>query len=174
MSSSWAASLYTDKYDKQIAFAVSAHWPDYPYPEAWKAQLYQESLLEPLARSPVGAEGLAQFMPGTWAQISKELGYGLISPRLADPAINAGAYYMKKLRRSWISKRPEEDRHKLAQASYNAGLGNIIKAQRLCGGVLLYLEIVACLSQVTGKHSRETITYVERIEIWRAKLKGGR
>lgn len=169
---SWGVSPYPDKYDRQIVTAVKTHWPDYPYPLAWKAQLYQESLLDPDARSPVGAEGLAQFMPGTWKQISKELGYGLISPRLADQSINAGAYYMAKLRRQWRSKRPNDDRHKLAQASYNAGLGNILKAQRRCGNLLLYQEIISCLPQITGRHSRETITYVDRISKWRAQMRG--
>lgn len=48
-----------------------------------KAQYYQESHLKPNAVSPVGAAGVAQFMPATWRQISRELGYGNVSPHLA-------------------------------------------------------------------------------------------
>lgn len=167
--SSWASS-FPDRYDGQIERAAHLYWPGGPDWRWWKAQLYQESLLNPNARSHVGAEGLAQFMPGTWAQVTRELGWSGISPRDAKYAIEAGAYYMAKLRRSWKSPRPAMDRHQLAQASYNAGLGHLVKAQRLCGGAVLYADIVRCLPQVTGHHSRETITYVERIARWRRDM----
>ncbi len=129
----------------------------------WKAQLYQESLLDPDAVSPVGARGVAQFMPATWAEVSRAMGYVNVSPHMAGPAIDAGAYYMARLRRSWHSERSEADRHSLAAASYNTGLGNLLRAQRACGGAVDYAEIIRCLPDITGRHSRETITYVERI-----------
>lgn len=176
---SWASPsssqpLYDTDYDRQIQRAVDRYWPAFPFWRSWKAQLYQESLLDPEAVSPVGARGLAQFMPGTWQEVAQELGYGDVSPHLAGPAIEAGAYYMAKLRKTWSSPRPEEARHKLAQASYNAGAGNIIKAQRLCDGALLWRRIRDCLPQVTGHHSQETITYVQRIERWWRMLEAGR
>lgn len=98
---------------------------------------------------------------------------GLVSPHMAEPAIIAGAYYMARLRRSWSSPRPGEDRQRLAQASYNAGLGSLLAAQRACEGRLLYSEIVVCLPQITGQHSRETITYVERIARWHKMMEAG-
>ncbi len=127
--------------------------------------------MNPNAVSPVGAEGIAQFMPGTWRDVSRQMGipYG-ISPRDAKWAIDAGAYYMARQRRTWSSPRPDLDRHFLAAASYNAGAGNLLKAQRLCRGAVLYDEIIACLPAVTGRHSRETITYVKRIQRWRAEM----
>jgi len=128
-----------------------------------KAQYYQESLLNSDAVSHVGARGVAQFMPGTWTQVSRELGYESVSPHVAKYAIKAGAYYMAKLRKSWSAPRSEEDRHNLAMASYNAGFGNLLKSQKKCGGPSGYEEIVACLPQVTGHHSEETIGYVKRI-----------
>lgn len=109
-------------------------------------------------------------MPGTWAQVTRELGWTGISPRDAKYAVQAGAYYMAKLKRSWKSPRPAMDRHQLAQASYNAGMGHLVSAQRLCGGPALYAEIIRCLPQVTGRHSAETITYVERIARWRKEM----
>lgn len=51
----------------------------------------------------------------------------------------------------------------IAAASYNAGAGHLIKAQKLCGGGNLYRVIIPCLPQVTGHHSMETIGYVENI-----------
>lgn len=148
-------------------------WPDWPFWYDWKAQLYQESLLKADAVSPAGARGLAQFMPATWDEVTRALGWGVISPHAAGPAIEAGAYYMRRLRRSWSSPRPPGDRQQLAQASYNAGLDNLLKAQTRCGGAILYSEIVACLPDITGRHSRETITYVERIERWRLMMEAG-
>lgn len=160
------AAAATDKYDRQIARAVAMYWPAYPFPVAWKAQLYQESRLDPDAVSPVGAAGLAQFMPGTWRQVVRELRYPPgISPH-HDIAIDAGAYYMAKLHRQWSAPRSWDDRHKLAQASYNAGLGHVLAAQKRCGGPPGYPEIIRCLPDVTGRHAMETITYVERIARW--------
>lgn len=139
----------------------------------WKAQLYQESRLDPSARSPVGAEGLAQFMPATWADIAPRLGYGDAPRTAVGPAIDAGAYYMAQLRAAWKSDRPDLDRHYLAMASYNAGLGNIIKAQKRCGGAALYDDIIKCLPDVTGKNSRETMTYVTRIRAYWQRMEAG-
>ena len=174
-SSVFASSLQlsSPKYDFLIWKSTKRYWTDLPDYQQWKAQLYQESLLDTNAVSPVGAEGLAQFMPATWKQISRELGYPEdASPRTPKLAINAGAYYMRKLRNGWSSPRPQLDRQQLAQASYNAGFGNLLKAQRACGGENLYPDIIRCLPQITGHFSNETITYVKRIEFWYKDLKG--
>ena len=160
------ARYFPKKYDRQIKRAVKLYWVDYPSWKEYKAQLYQESRLDENATSPVGASGLAQFMPATWAEMSKRLGFKYASPYDAKYAIEAGAYYMFTLRRSWKSKRPQYERQKLAQASYNAGLGNIIEAQKKCDMARMYEPIIKCLPQVTGHHSRETITYVKRIAKW--------
>lgn len=153
--------------------AVKVYWADWPYWLSWKAQLWQESRLDPDAESPVGARGIAQFMPGTWADIAPALGYGHLSATAARPAIEAGAFYMARLRRGWSSPRPQPDRHWLAAASYNAGFGNILQAQKRCGGPALYHEIMVCLPQVTGRHSEETITYVQRIKRWWRMMESG-
>ena len=171
LSSEANAGRYTAKYDGLIQSSVSKWWPRHVHWAWWKSQLYQESLLKPDAVSPVGAAGLAQFMPGTWKEISVQLGYGGLSPHLAKPAVYAGAYYMRKLARGWKSPRPEIDRWDLARASYNAGFGNLLKAQKKCGGVAGFEEIMSCLPQITGRHSRETITYVKRIHRWFGELR---
>jgi len=109
-------------------------------------------------------------MPGTWAQVTKELGWKNVDPRSPKHSIYAGAYYMQKLRRAWSAPRPDADRHALAQASYNAGLGNILATQRFCGGATGAAAILKCLPQVTGRHATETLTYVERIARWQKEL----
>lgn len=129
--------------------------------------MFQESKLDPSVCSSVGACGLAQFMPKSWEDISRQIGMGTASPHDAKAAIPAGAYYMAKLRQQWRSPRPTQDRQQLAQASYNAGTGSLIKAQAECGGPSLYADIVACLPAITGPaFSKQTISYVERIAMW--------
>lgn len=166
-----ASSLFPNRYDGAIRASVERWWPEYPDWLAWRAQLYQESRLNPAAVSPVGAAGLAQFMPGTWRQVAAELRL----PPGASPhqalAINAGAYYMSRLRRIWSSPRTEDHRHQLAQASYNAGAGNILRAQSLCGGASTWDGIAPCLIRVTGPaHSAETRGYITSIARWRARM----
>ncbi|MDO8838001.1 MAG: transglycosylase SLT domain-containing protein [Parvibaculum sp.] len=169
--SSSAQPSFPDRYDAAIERAVKKWWGDFPDPLFWKAQLWQESRLDPAAVSPVGAAGVAQFMPGTWSDVTRRLGIPRgVSPHEAKFAIDAGAYYMATLRRQWHAERPEIDRHRLAQASYNAGLGNIVKAQRACGGARHWPDIAPCLVQVTGRHSKETLDYVRLIEHWRGRM----
>jgi hypothetical protein len=72
------------------------------------AQLMAESNFNPFAVSPAGAEGIAQFMPGTAAS------YGLTDPFDPEAAIDAQAHLMSDLIHQFGS--PE-----LALAAYNAG-----------------------------------------------------
>jgi hypothetical protein len=72
------------------------------------AQLMAESNFNPFAVSPAGAEGIAQFMPGTAAS------YGLADPFDPIEAIDAQAHLMSDLIHQFGS--PE-----LALAAYNAG-----------------------------------------------------
>ncbi len=154
-----------NSYDREIQQAVKRWWPDVPYWNLWKAQLYQESRLEAGAVSRAGARGLAQFMPGTWRDVRADLRIAS-SPHSVD-AIDAGAYYMAKLRRIWKAERTALERNELAQASYNAGAGHILKAQRLCGNARLWMTVKACLARVTGPgNAHETRTYVDRIARW--------
>ena len=157
------ASYIPDLYDKEIERAAEKWWPPEISWYWWKAQLYQESRLDPNAVSPVGAQGIAQFMPGTWKQMQQALDLQIYAPTVAKVAIETGAYYMRKLASEWQAKRPLIDKWDLGRASYNAGLGNLLKAQRACNGASLYADIVKCLPKVTGHHSKETKTYVKRI-----------
>lgn len=165
------ASSFPDKYDADIKHVVALYWSSYPDWLAYKAQLYQESKLKPAAVSPVGAAGLAQFMPATWRDVARRLDfpYGT-SPHEARFAIEAGAYYMAQLRGQWRADRTAFDRHRLAQASYNAGIGNIVAAQKRCGNPNGYAAITACLPAVTGLHSQETLAYVRMIAHWRDQM----
>jgi soluble lytic murein transglycosylase-like protein len=133
-----------------------------------KAQYWQESRLDPDARSPAGAEGIAQFMDPTWRDAIRALGWPrTLSRRNAAFAIEGGAWYMAQLRRTWDRRgRHVRERHDLALASYNAGTGNIIAAQRLCADARLWADVAPCLPRVTGRHARETTDYVIKVQLW--------
>jgi len=171
LASAWSSPALSsseklDRYDFQIYAAVQKYWPRGTDATWYKAQLYQESRLDPKAISPAGAKGLAQIMPGTWKDLKDRLKLGTATPFEADKAIKAGAYYMADMYAEWSSPRPEQDRWKLAQSSYNAGLGNLLAAQRACDGATRYCAIIECLPEITGRHSEETIDYVVKIEKW--------
>jgi Transglycosylase SLT domain/D-alanyl-D-alanine carboxypeptidase len=72
------------------------------------AQIYAESNFNPFAQSPAGAQGIAQFMPGTAGAM------GLDDPFDAGQAIDAQAHLMRDLLRRFASV-------PLALAAYNAG-----------------------------------------------------
>lgn len=76
-------------------------------------QISEESSWNPTARSPVGAMGIAQFMPGTWRSYS--------SGNPDDPVAAFDAYtrYMSDLMKQ------EGGSIRKALAAYNAGPGNI-------------------------------------------------
>jgi len=148
-------------YDLSIRKWAELYTPEYPW--YWnKAQLKAESNFDTKAKSHVGAMGLGQFMPDTWAQMERELD---ISGTPYNPSLNiqAHAHYMNKLRGQFKKPRPEYDKHSLALASYNAGLGNILKAQQKAGNTLYWQPTSSALCRVTGEHCKETNTYVSRI-----------
>jgi len=174
-----ASALGPDDYDGEIRGASDRWLPGWDWTR-YKAQLYQESLLDPNAVSPVGARGIAQFMPRTWREVAPALGYDGLSPHVAGPAIEAGAYYLARQMQTWTEPRPSLEVRRLGEAGYNAGTGNIIRAQwrcrntgcGTCGGMCRsWADIRVCLHLVTGHHSRETITYVSRIERWWAQMR---
>jgi membrane-bound lytic murein transglycosylase MltF len=138
----------------------SARWlPEYDW--QWlRAQCFQESRFNPRAVSPAGARGICQLMPGT----ARDLGVS-DSFNVSDN-IRGGAQYMRRMINIWHAPRTDYERLELSQASYNAGAGHIIQAQRLCDGAPDWQTIKTCLPRVTGHHSAETIDYVRRIRRW--------
>lgn len=160
--SSWGVCSEA-KYDEQIQLAWKRFIPEYSWHIGW-GQLKQESNLRENAKSPVGAEGLAQFMPATWSELR---GKGVVpptaSPRDARWAIHANAYYMRQMLNIWKSKRTATSRMKLALASYNGGAGDLIRAQKLCGMAVEYDDIAKCIPRVKGKHAAENLGYEKAI-----------
>ncbi|PYC85490.1 peptidase P60 [Streptomyces tateyamensis] len=92
------------------------------------AQLYQESGFDPGARSPVGAQGIAQFMPGTWAEYGQD-GNGDGRRDVWDPAdaIPAAAAYDCAMARATVGI--PGDRQANLLAAYNAGSDAVLRYQ---------------------------------------------
>ncbi len=166
------ALTITKAYDRPIKQACEEFTPSLP-PMLCKGQWYQESRLDPQACSHAGACGLPQLMPGTARDMARVLGYGTLDRHSIEPALRAGSAYMKRMLAIWSSPRPWWDKVALALASYNAGPGNIISAQRLAGGAVLYAPIMAELHRVTGRHAAETRGYAPAIRRWWMLLEAG-
>lgn len=100
----------TTPWDEAIRNAASTYGLD---PDVFRRQLYQESHFNPSARSPAGAQGIAQFTPGTAQQ------YGLTDPYDPIASINASAHYNSDLLKQFGGDQSK------ALAAYNAGPGTV-------------------------------------------------
>ena len=176
LSVSKAIEIGVKTYSNEYEDAINALWkhntqitPEINISSFLIAQAVQESRFDSIAVSPAGAVGIAQFMKPTATQIGEELktklalfkdGFNRENP---EQSIWAQVYYMNKLFKTWDLGRVEAERLKLALASYNAGTGNILKAQKASGNLYFWNEIKEHLHLITGKNSEETIGYVDNI-----------
>lgn len=142
-------------------FSLEYFGPDFDW-QWFKMQAICESGLNPEAVSPAGAIGIMQLMPGTSAEMARRLGL-IDSPRDPEFNIRAGIAYDRRCWDIWKLEAGIE-RIRFMLASYNAGAGNIIKAQRLATFKNKWSTVSAHLPKITGRHAEETITYVRRIE----------
>lgn len=129
----------------------------------FKVQAYCESLLNPLAVSDAGAVGIMQLMPGTSSEMAVRLN---ICDSPYDPEFNirCGIAYDRRMWNVW-KKEDGIERLRFMFASYNAGPGHIIKAQRLAAIKNKWASVSAHLYKITGDDDApETIGYVRRIE----------
>ncbi len=97
------------------------------------AQIYAESNFNPFAQSPAGAQGIAQFMPGTARAV------GLDDPFDAAQAIDAQARLMRDLLRRFAAV-------PLALAAYNAGPAPVAA----CGCIPPYPETRGYVARILG------------------------
>ncbi len=106
-------SVNPKKFIEQVCFRIQAVAVAQNIPEAFLARLiWKESRFDPNAISPKGAQGIAQFMPGTAKLV------GLKDPFEPHSAIAASASYLNDLRN-------EFGNWGLAAAGYNAGPGRV-------------------------------------------------
>ncbi|SDN20183.1 transglycosylase SLT domain-containing protein [Vreelandella arcis] len=118
----------------------------------------RESAYNPNALSPAGARGLMQLMPGTAAQVSRQLGLDDPGPYgVLDPALNIrlGSTYLRdKLQRY-------QGNRLAAAAAYNAGPGRVDRwlAENSIETFDLFVERIPY---------RETRDYVQAVLTYRA------
>lgn len=166
----YGANEYYEIYTK----AINEFWKHetiiagVPVQDWFIAQATQESRFNTKALSPVGALGIAQFMPLTAKDMAKKLkDHYLFTDGFdrtdAQQSIFAQVFYMNSLFNVWKWKRSAFSRFQLSLASYNAGTGNILKAQKQSGNKKHWIQIKGHLKRVTGRHSKETIIYVSNI-----------
>ena len=165
-----------NQYDYYFKRAVRRHWPG-PLSESWctfKAQCIVESgqKLNPQAASHAGAVGTCQILRSTFEEVARKNDLRGVDRRSARDSIEVGAAYMARLMSVWYERRTLENRYMLGAASYNAGIGNIIRAQVKSGNERDWAQISPHLHKVTGNHSKETIDYINRIRNTTYKLKG--
>ena len=114
----------------------------------------QESIMNPLAKSPVGARGLMQLMPGTAKDLSKRNNYVYSGAEsLFNPQVNIkfGATYLRELLEQFNGNRI------YATASYNAGPARALKWQSK-DGVTRDME-----TYIESIPFEETRNYVQRV-----------
>lgn len=160
----------------------------------WKwivAQATAESGCRPRVCSKAGACGVLQLLEGTWKdqmkavsmkspawrKIKKELMLDDSEvehkPSIFDAKLNIiyGVRYMSWLCKNFLGRnRVNQEILELCTPAFNAGLGHILTAQIKCFDARLWPDVKVCLPQVTGRHSKETIEYVQRIKRWRKRL----
>ncbi len=118
-------------YRATLTRCARAEWGLSAPVAVFAAQVHQESLWNPEARSPVGASGLAQFMPATAAWLPE------VAPQTGEPmplnpgwALRALTAYDRWL---WERITAEDDCHRMAMtlSAYNGGLGWLNRDKRL-------------------------------------------
>ena len=140
---------YSDRYDFDYLMMI--------------AQGYQESGLDPDARSHVGAIGIMQVMPATAA------GHPINMPNVEapEPNIQAGIKYMRWVVDEYFDDSAIDDvnRHLLAFAAYNAGPNRIARLRKLAPEYdvdpNVWFKNVERI--VASKVSREPVRYVRNI-----------
>lgn len=156
------ADRYDDtfrKYSKRF-FGPAFDW------RVFKAQGMAESNLNPAVRSSVGARGVMQLMPATFREVASR------NPDLKtidDPEMNiaAGIAYDRSLWTRWEGDVAETDRGRFMVASYNAGRGTLLSAQRQAQARALdpraWPSIETVAPEVPRWRHAETLGYVRRI-----------
>ena len=159
LSVSCDADGITSIYDEHFRSAAQMHLPDRDWCRL-KAIGQVESNLREDAESWAGAGGVMQIMPATAS------GYGVMPQERFNAAVNiqTGARHVSVLFNFWTAPRAPDEEWRVVLASYNAGQGNVLRAQMRCGEPMPWHEIRKCLPQITGEHSVETFNYVDRNE----------
>ncbi|WP_328707583.1 C40 family peptidase [Streptomyces sp. GS7] len=151
-------------------------------PALLAAQLYQESGWNPRAQSPAGAQGLAQFIPETWAAHAVD-GDGDGKKDIWDPAdaIASAASYDCELAR-YVKDAPGDATENML-AAYNAGAYRVIQYNGVppYGETQGYVKSITTLAKsfeapigpVASSHQAAAAIYFAQEQLGKRYLWGG-
>ncbi|WP_421694244.1 lytic transglycosylase domain-containing protein [Aestuariivirga sp.] len=138
-------------FAETVCGEIDSRATEFALPQSFIARLiWKESLFDPGAVSPKGAQGIAQFMPGT-AKLR-----GLADPFDAKQALGASAAYLAELRTTFGNIG-------LAAAAYNAGEDRV--RRWLAGTSSLPYETQDYVLSITGRSHEEWKTQTASFEI---------
>lgn len=163
-----ASALHRHRVEQVVADV----WGVKASPALLAAQLHQESAWRIKARSPVGAQGIAQFMPATaaWMGVQFRDQLGVFDPWDPVQAIHAAALYDK-----WLFDRVQPigyttltdcSRWAFTLRAYNGGEGWLLRERGLTvaskGNPNSWLSVAVYRLRSPAAH-RENINYPRRI-----------
>jgi len=172
-SAAIAAPGSTDRYDNSFRkYSKRFFGPGFDW-RMFKAQAMAESSLDPKAKSGVGARGVMQLLPSTYADVrSSNPGLGAID----DPDCNiaAGIFQDRQLWNFWTDSSDEQHRDRFTFGSYNAGYVTVKRAQKLAHDrsldERLWPSIEAVAPSVPKWRYLETFNYLTRIRTYLALM----
>jgi soluble lytic murein transglycosylase len=146
--------------------------PRPPEPAFTHALIRQESMFNPKAESPVGAEGLMQLMPHTAKAVAKQCGIKYKEARLCDLDYNL------RLGTAFIQSQLNmfNGSYVLTLAAYNAGPGRVREWMEQIGDPRSpNVDPVDWVEEIPVAETRNYVQRViESLEVYRAKLDGGK
>lgn len=130
------------------------------------AQIHQESAWRNSAVSPVGAQGLAQFMPATARDWCPRVAGVACNPFNPTWAFRAQAGYMHQLMQAAPARYSEFDRAWVALRAYNGGLGHWqaeARATRAAQPTRAQVDAACGQARRSPRHCAENLGYPQRI-----------
>ncbi len=157
-----------DRYDRYFVKYTKRYFgPGFDW-RWFKAQALAESNLRSEALSHQGATGVMQLMPTTFHRIRRSQSF--IGEDMTHPEWNiaAGIFYNRLMWDNFNNQRRSfEDRLNFTFAAYNAGLDNVLQAQKVAMdrdmSPYRWDSIASVLPEITGPASGQTISYINRI-----------
>ena len=118
-----SGNKYISPYDHIIKKHAKEYGIDWQFVVAI---MYQESKFQPGLYGLGGSYGLMQMMPETMTY------FGIDETSSEEEQILAGIKYLYKIARAFDNITDKNEKYHFVAASYNAGRGHILDAQRLC------------------------------------------
>lgn len=150
---------------------LGSHIPNPPEPAFTHALIRQESMFNPGASSPAGAQGLMQLMPHTAKAMAHNLGMKFKQTKLCEPDYNL------KLGTAFVQNQINafDGSYVLALAGYNAGPSRVREWMNQIGDPRdPHVDPVDWIELIPVPETRNYIQRIlENLQIYRARLNGG-